>query len=468
MKLAVLLVLALAGSAAAEPLETAMARAKAEGKPLVVEVGATWCGPCKVFARDVLPDPAVKDALEGVVFVRYESDDNGDGKAAGKRLAVNGYPTFVVLGGDQERFRRTGALPVPQFLQLLADAAGALESVETMHAKLKASPNDLGLELMAARWYRSRGLPREALSHFSAVAANPKATATQRRAATTAATHLSRTLRWRQELIDDAVAAVRADPALASEEDVILATVGSTLPPAEAKALVAAVLEAQTEPPRRNTFVYVALAAGATDAALVAAKQNVVGERSGALLDTLAEVHHARGEREAALAIEDEALRQSRGAPHEKTLLANRKRFERSRQESREVKEARGRADALRARFETVDALDPAPRGLDSDDEEDDDRKRAIYAAKVQNALVASVTKECRRWAGESSLVYARSFPVNGRIASLTVFTDGTTLPALTTCVKRILDGQPLPPTNLGGGRERLLKIYFKPAAGEQ
>jgi thiol-disulfide isomerase/thioredoxin len=466
MKLAVLLVLVAAGSAAAEPLDAAITRAKDAGKPLVVEIGATWCGPCKVFARDVLPDPSVKDALEDVVFVRYDADVDGDGKAAAKRLRATAFPTFIVLGGTQERFRRTGMHPVPAFLQLLADAAGALESVETMHAKLKASPEDIGLRLMAARWYRSRGLPREALAHFAAVAAHPKTKPTERRVATAAAAHLRRTLRWRQELIDDAVALVRADPAHASPDDVIVATVGSTLPPDEAKALVTAVLEAQTESARRNTFVYIALAAGATDAALAAAKLNVTGDRSGQLLDTLAEAHHVRGERDAALAIEDEALGLSRGAPHEKTLIRNRKRFATSRQDARDVKDARGRADALRTRFETVDALDPAPEGRDDDDEED--RKRMSAGTEAQVALVASVTKQCRRWAGETPLLYARAFLKADRIASVTVFTDGSAAPALTACVKRILDGAALPRISRSGGSERLLKIYFKPANGEQ
>ena len=467
MKLAVLLILVAAGSAAAEPLDAAIGRAKDAGKPLVIEIGATWCGPCKVFARDVLPDPSVVNALEDVVFVHYDADVDGDGKEAGKRLQITAFPTFIVLGGDKERFRRSGMLPVPQFLQLLSDAAGALESVETMHAKLKANPNDLGFELMAARWYRSRGLPREALSHYEAIAANPKADATSRRAATMSAAHLRRTLRWRQELIEDAVAAVRADPKLAIQDDVIVATVGSTLQPAEAKALVTTVLEAQTEPARRNAFVYVALAAGANDAALAAAKLNVAGDRSGQLLDTLAEVHHVRGERDTALAVEDEALGLSRGAPHEKTLIKNRKRFAAGRQDAPEVKAARGRAESLRERFETVDALDPAPDARE-EDEYDEYRKRMAAAVQTERALMTSVAKQCRRWAGETPVLYARTFPKNDRITSVTLFTDGSTAPALTACVKRVLDGAALPPVTRYTASERLLKIYFKPAKGEQ
>jgi hypothetical protein len=261
------------------------------------------------------------------------------------------------------------------------------------------------------------------------------------------------------------VAAVRADPALALEEDVILATVGSTLPPAEAKALVTTVLAAQTEPARRNAFVYIALAAGAADAALVAAKLNVAGDRSGQLLDTLAEVHHVRGERETALAIEDEALGLSRGASHEKTLAANRKRFATGRQDAPEVKAARARAESLRTRFETVDALDPAPDVLHVDDEY---MTRMRAAAQVQEALVAGVTKQCRRWAGETSMLYARTFQKNERIASVTVFTDGSAAPALTACVRRVLDGAALPNASRLDRSERLLKIYFKPAKGEQ
>lgn len=465
MKLAALMVLVVAGRAAAEPLDVAMQRARQLGKPLVVEVGSSSCGPCKQFARAVLPDPSVRQALEDVVFLRYEADDNGEGEAAAKQLQVRAYPTFITFGEGRERDRRSGAMPAPAFLQLLADAAGVMESVETMHAKLKASPDDLGLELRAARWYRSRALPREALSHFAAVAASPKATAEQRRAATGAALHLRRTLRWRRELIDDAVALVRADPASAERDDVILATVGSTRPAEEAKSLVAKVLESKTDSDQRNSLVYVALAAGATDAALVAAKRNVEADRSAQRLDTLAEVHHARGERERALAIEDEALGMSRGGPHEAVLMENRLRFATGRQEAREVKEARARAEALRKRFESVDALDPAPLAPQERDRE----MREIYAAMdAENALVLSITKECRRWAGDTALVYARVHPKAGRIAGTTLFTDGPVPPALASCLKRRLDGAALPAGDRARVAERMLAIYFRPTAAEQ
>src|SRR5689334_14054785 len=77
-------------------LEQAIQQAAAAHKPLVIELGAAWCGPCRVFETQVLPDGSVQRALTGVTFVRYDVDES-PGNLAARQLRVRSYPTFVVL-----------------------------------------------------------------------------------------------------------------------------------------------------------------------------------------------------------------------------------------------------------------------------------------------------------------------------------------------------------------------------------
>jgi thiol-disulfide isomerase/thioredoxin len=447
MKLAtaLLVVLGLVGQAGAEPLETVLARSATERKAVVLEIGAEWCKPCKEFERSILPDARVKAALTQVIFVRYDADEE-QGQEVVRRLKVDGYPTFILLGAKGAELARQVGTPlgeegVGQFLDLLRDAQGALDDVVSMAAKLKAHRGDLDLELSAARWYLGRKLPHEALSHYEAVATSPRASTHQRHDAMDAVLHLKRTLGWREQLIADKVALLRQDPALAAYDDLVVATVGSTLPPADAKALVTTVLAAQTDDEQLNSLVYVALAAGANDAALAAIQKVVAHQRVPQFLDTLAEVHHVRGDRDQALKVEDEAIELAKGTPIAKALAVNRERFASGRIDSVEVMTARARADALRTRFDTVDELDQVapPESAKVKDQ----RAHNMKAMEQQLALAKSVGDKCRGVAGTSDYAYANVGVVKERIAGVTLYLDAGAPPALRTCLSRELVGQP-------------------------
>ena len=79
----------------------ALATAKAEKKPLVVDFGASWCRACHLMDQTTLQKTEVKKALcENFVFLRYQTD----APFADARLKENldslkpkGYPAFIIL-----------------------------------------------------------------------------------------------------------------------------------------------------------------------------------------------------------------------------------------------------------------------------------------------------------------------------------------------------------------------------------
>jgi len=463
MRRCALVLLMCVGTAAAEPLDAAIERAKAADMPLVVELGAEWCKPCKVFEKDILPDMRVQKALASVVFVRYDADEP-QGKDAVTRLSARSFPTFVVLGNGIERHRQTG-IPdgeagVAVFLDILDRAGAALEDPKTMAEKLRARAGDTAFQLRAARWYVARDLPREGLAHFEAISQNPRATPDQRAAARKEGRHVRRVLGWRQQLIDETLEEVRRDPALATEEELIIATIESGVPADVVREIYRKAMTGAHED-RKNTLVYLALAAGATEEALVAAKANAAARPVPQFLDTLAEVHHVRGDRVRALAVEDEAITAASGAVLEKALKRNRARFASGRQDSDEVKRARARATAMRERFEHVDDLDVVREEVPVRNEA---MERVKKAYEVEQQLKLGVIKECRRFADGTARVYARVATRADRIHRLALFTDGTASSSLQGCLRRELVGAALP-TRFDSQRERLLELYFKPDA---
>ena len=115
----VLVVCAVAAVASATPaaepgwehsLPAALAKAKQTGRPVLVDVYADWCGPCKKLAVS-LRDPQVAAALRGG-FVAVKVDADADPVTA-KTYRVTGLPTLLVLAPDGKELVRTSGAQSP-------------------------------------------------------------------------------------------------------------------------------------------------------------------------------------------------------------------------------------------------------------------------------------------------------------------------------------------------------------------
>ena len=80
-------------------LPDAVAAAKAEGKPIFIDMWATWCKNCLVMDRTTLEDPAVKQALSGYIKVKFQAEDPDDPRVAAvmRYVKTSGLPTYVIL-----------------------------------------------------------------------------------------------------------------------------------------------------------------------------------------------------------------------------------------------------------------------------------------------------------------------------------------------------------------------------------
>jgi thiol:disulfide interchange protein len=88
------------------PLEKALALAKVQGKPVLVDFSALWCPTSRVLHADVFANNTVKQAITtGFVLSRvdYEAPE---ARAFMQRYAVQGFPTLLVLSADGQRVRR--------------------------------------------------------------------------------------------------------------------------------------------------------------------------------------------------------------------------------------------------------------------------------------------------------------------------------------------------------------------------
>jgi thioredoxin-like negative regulator of GroEL len=112
-----------AGDPGWEPsLVAALQKARQTGKPVLVDVYAEWCGPCKKLAGS-LRDPQVAAALgRGFVAVKVDADRD---EATVRKYKVAGLPTLLVLSADGAELARTSGAMSPADLTAWLGKVGA-------------------------------------------------------------------------------------------------------------------------------------------------------------------------------------------------------------------------------------------------------------------------------------------------------------------------------------------------------
>jgi thiol-disulfide isomerase/thioredoxin len=311
------------------PIDEMIKKAKKAGKPLVIDFYATWCAPCKVFDKDVLPREDVKKALGDVVFIKYDAEA-GTGLEAADRYGISAYPTFVVVDeAGNARFTDTGAMTSEKFIRWLAQAQVAVLSGPEVKALVKSHGSDPNKLFMAARWYRSDSQPKEADRLYRKVIAldpgNKKGLAAD---AAWECTELNLYHSVRKRIVESRLSYASRFP---SSDRALSAFLMAAWSGRYSKAKLDAVanrIASEMPVEGTNGAVYKFLATKNHDAALHAAERQVDATPKDAnAYDTIAEVHHVRGETKQAVQQSQKAI--ALGPTHKsaKVFVKNLERF---------------------------------------------------------------------------------------------------------------------------------------------
>jgi len=77
-------------------------------KPVVVDLWAEWCGPCKMMAPVF---EALSKEMTNVKFVKLDVDSNQE---IASKYNILGIPTFLIFKNGKEVLRQVGAMPKDQ------------------------------------------------------------------------------------------------------------------------------------------------------------------------------------------------------------------------------------------------------------------------------------------------------------------------------------------------------------------
>lgn len=80
-------------------LDQGLATAEREGKPVLIDMWATWCKNCLTMDKTTLADPAVMQALDGYVKIKFQAEDPDEPttRAVMQKYGAVGLPTYVIL-----------------------------------------------------------------------------------------------------------------------------------------------------------------------------------------------------------------------------------------------------------------------------------------------------------------------------------------------------------------------------------
>ena len=135
-------------------LDEALAKAKAEGKLVLMDVGAYWCPPCQQLDEEVFVRPEVGERLGRGYVALHVDAEKGEGPELAERYHVQAYPTLLVLeASGVEKGRIVDFVPAADLLATLDRIEQGGNVLAELVDAVENQPDDLAKRYALAHAY---------------------------------------------------------------------------------------------------------------------------------------------------------------------------------------------------------------------------------------------------------------------------------------------------------------------------
>ena len=137
-------------------------KAKKENKLIFVDCYTSWCGPCKMMAKNIFTQNHVADYFN-TNFINYKIDmEKGEGPALKPGWEINAYPTFLVINSEGEVVHRVvGAYGADEFIGYIKEAQSEDKNYVALKKGYEAGKRDGEFMFSYLRSLRIANLDKE-------------------------------------------------------------------------------------------------------------------------------------------------------------------------------------------------------------------------------------------------------------------------------------------------------------------
>jgi tetratricopeptide (TPR) repeat protein len=126
-----------------EPFPQVLKKAQDENKHVFIDFYTVWCAPCKMLEKTTYQDENVSKFLNDIIPVKYDCE-KGEGIDLAAKFKIKAYPTLILLGPDgKEIDRQLGYLDAENFLKVMQGYMKGIGTIGYYEAELQKKPDDL-------------------------------------------------------------------------------------------------------------------------------------------------------------------------------------------------------------------------------------------------------------------------------------------------------------------------------------
>lgn len=113
--------------------DEALQKARQSGKLLFLDCQTSWCGPCKLMAKEVFTVDSVADFFNTNFICLKKDMEVGEGPVLKEEFQVSAYPTFLLIDSRRnEIFRLVGQQSVPDFMRKIKEGMKPENSIAAL------------------------------------------------------------------------------------------------------------------------------------------------------------------------------------------------------------------------------------------------------------------------------------------------------------------------------------------------